>query len=39
MAAKPDDRVPPHARRHTKKGKSGSDTPKSAFAAELAKVL
>ncbi|MGC9971500.1 MAG: hypothetical protein ABSE56_13025 [Bryobacteraceae bacterium] len=37
--AKPDDRVPQHGRRHNKKGKSGPDTPKSAFAAELAKVL
>lgn len=36
---RPDDRVSPHARRPIKKGKGGPDTPKSAFAAELAKVL
>jgi RNA recognition motif-containing protein len=37
---KPDERAPQHNRRHTnKKGKPGSDAPKSAFAAELAKVL
>ncbi len=28
-----------HGRRHAKKGKTGSDAPKSAFAAELAKAL
>lgn len=35
---KPDDRGQ-NARRHVKKGKPGSDAPKSAFAAELAKAL
>jgi RNA recognition motif-containing protein len=37
---KTDDRGP-HGRRHitNKKGKTGSDAPKSAFAAELAKAL
>jgi RNA recognition motif-containing protein len=39
FVTKPDDRVPQHGRRHSKKGKSGPDAPKSAFAAELAKVL
>ncbi len=38
---KPDDRASQHPRRNNgpKKGKPGSDAPKSAFAAELAKAL
>lgn len=37
---RPDDRASQPGRRHNiKRGKSGSDSPKSAFATELAKVL
>ncbi len=37
---RPDDRVAAqHGRRHPKKGKTGQEAPKSAFAAELAKAL
>ena len=37
--ARPDDRAPQPGRRHVRPAKTGSDSPKSAFAAELAKVL
>lgn len=37
---RPDDRGQgPHARRHKRPGKGGTEAPKSAFAAELAKAL